>query len=246
MLKVFKRTFLLILLTLTLVGCGSKGKTYSVGVDPSWFPLNLMGKEANVFAFSNELLFEISRLEGVNFSRINRSWDNLTQGLEEERYDAILSSIHPYVFELRKYSFSDLYLTTAPVLVVRGNSEMNVEGSLEGKEIAVSSKETEALFIRLYPEVVIRYYSMIPNALNALLSDMVDGVVVDYIPATAFIQDLYKEEVKMATPPLSDAGLRLITMHDAHPELVEAFNRGLEKVRDKGIYEKLLKKWDLN
>jgi len=241
-----QRFFLLIILALTLVGCGSKGKTYTVGVDPSWFPLELMGKEANVFAFSNELLHEISRHEGIQFDRVNRNWDNLTLGLEERKYDAILSSMYPYVFEQRKYDFSDLYLNTGPVLLIKGDSDLNISGSMEGKEIAVGSKESEALFIRLYPQVIIRYYSMIPNALNQLVNDYVDGIVVGYIPATAFVQDLYEGRVKIATPPLNEAGLRLITIHNQHQDLIEAFNRGLEKVRDSGMYEKLLKKWDLN
>lgn len=240
------RIFLLIVLSLTLVGCGSKGKTYTVGVDPTWFPLNLMGKEPNVFAFSNELLLEISRHEGINFERVNMSWDNLSLGLEEKKYDAILSSIYPYVYELKKYDFSDLYLNTGPVLVVKGDSMLNVSGGMEGKEVAVGTQEQEALFIRLYPQVIVRYYNQIPNALNALIGEYVDGVVVGYIPATAFVEDLYEGKLKIATPPLNEAGLRLLTVHEKHPELIEAFNRGLEKVRDSGKYEKLLKKWNLD
>lgn len=240
------RFFLLIVLALTLVGCGSKGKTYTVGVDPSWFPINLAGKEPNVFAFSNELLFEISRLEGINFSRINMNWDNLSMGLEEHKYDAILSSIYPYVYELRRYDFSDLYLNTGPVLLVKGDSTLNVSGAMEGKEIAVGTQEQEALLIRHYPQVIVRYYNQIPNALNSLESEYVDGVIVGYIPATAFVEDLYEGKVKIATPPLNDAGLRLITVHKEHPQLIEAFNRGLEKVRSSGKYEQLLKKWDLD
>lgn len=240
------RLFLLIVLSLTLVGCGSKGKTYTVGVDPTWFPVNLMGKEPNVFAFSNELLLEISRHEGINFERVNMSWDNLSMGLEENKYDAILSSIYPYIFELKKYDFSDLYLNTGPVLVIKGDSMLNVSGAMEGKEIAVGTQEQEALFIRLYPQVIVRYYNQIPNALNSLIGEYVDGVVVGYIPATAFVEDLYEGKLKIATPPLNEAGLRLLTVHKKHPELIEAFNRGLEKVRDSGKYEKLLKKWNLD
>ena len=241
-----RKFFLIIALVLILVGCSSKGKTYTIGVDPYWFPLDLQGKEANVFAFSNELLYEISRHEGINFDRINQNWDNLSLGLEEEKYDAILASIHPYIYQLKKYSFSDLYMNTGPVLIIKHDAELNVEGEMAGKEIAVGSKEMEALFIRLYPQVVIRHYNVIPYALNALVNDYVDGVAVGYIAATSYTQDLYKGKIKIVTPPLNDAGLRLITLYERHPKLIEAFNRGLEKVRDSGKYEKLIKKWDLD
>jgi len=241
-----KRLFLLIVLALTLVGCSSKGKTYTVGVDPSWFPLDLMGKQSNVFAFSNELLFEISRLEGINFDRVTRSWDNLSLGLEEKKCDAILSSMYPYVFELSKYAFSDLYLHTGPVLVMRANAKFKGSGGMEEKIIVVNSKENEALFTRLYPQAFIHYYDGIPNALNDLVFGEVDGVAVGYIPAMAFVADLYKGELVIATPPLNEAGLRLITLKEEQPKLIAAFNRGLDKLRASGMYEKLLKKWDLN
>lgn len=241
-----KRIILLLILACALVGCGSKKKTYTVGVDPTWFPLDLMGKEANMFAFSNELLLEVSRLEGVKFKRVNMSWDNLTLGLEEGKYDAILSSLHPYIFELRKYNFSEIYMNTGPVLLIKEGSDIDVTGGMRGKEVAVGSKASEALFIRLYPQVIIRYYNTIPTALNSLVGEYVDGIVINYIPATAFTHDLYQGKVKIATPPLDDSGLRLITMHGMNEELTEAFNRGLEKIRSSGTYEKMIKKWDLD
>lgn len=233
------------ILLLLSSSCSSGGKTYKIGVDPSWYPLQLMGKEANVFAFTNELLKEISHLENVYFERVNMSWDNLVRGLTDGTYDGMISSIHPYVFNLSTYDFSEVMLHTGPVLVVRSGANIASMGQMGGKEIAVDSQANEALIVGLYPDVVVRYYAQIPEGINDIISEMVDGALINNIPATAFVQDLYEGKVKVASPPLNDAGLRMLTLHGESEELINIFNRGLEKVRDKGIYDQLLKKWNL-
>jgi len=205
-----------------------------------------MGKEANVFAFCNELLTEIGKKEGLHFERINRNWDNLSLGLEEGRYDAMLSSMYPYTFEKKKYQFSDLFLNTGPVLIVRTEGKKALMKNLPGKGIAVGSKESEVVVLRHYPEVLTQFYSSIPYALNELINEDVDGVIVDYIPATAFVEDLYQEKVTIATPPLNDAGLRFVALEGKSKQLVKKFNSGLDSLRSSGAFEKLLKKWELN
>lgn len=241
----WKRLLVLLLVALTCFSCSSKGKTYRVGVDPSWYPLNLLGKEANVYAFTDELLRAISREEGVFFERINVSWDSLILGLRERHYEGMLSSITPRVFMETVYEFSDLYLNTGPVLVVRSDLKVSSLGEMQTREIGVDSIQTEALLIELYPNVIVHYYDTIPDGLNDVIAERFDGVLVDYLAASSYIRDLYYGKVKIASPPLNDKGLRLLTLHGENLELVKVFNRGLSKLQDNGTYEKLLKKWNL-
>ena len=56
---------------------------------------------------------------------------------------------------------------------------------------------------------------------------------------------LYYGKIKIATPPLNNAGLRLVTLQGEHKDLIDTFNRGLTKLRQNGVYDKLLKKWEL-
>ena len=51
----------------------------------------------NVSAFTDDLLKEISQLEGIYFEKITMSWDNLVNGLQEEKYDGMISTIYPYM-----------------------------------------------------------------------------------------------------------------------------------------------------
>lgn|SRR3990167_4789727 len=237
--------FMLLVVTLATEGCAKKEKRYRIGVDPSWYGVELDGKQTNVYAFSNELLQEIAKIKKVNFDRVNMSWDNIVQGLIEKKYDGILSSITPYPSNESTYLFSDIYLQTGPVLLLRNAIILSESKGLMGKEIAVGSQAYEALLIQKYHGAIAKFYDSFPNAMNDILNDTIDGAIIPFIPAQVYIRDQYEGKIKIATPPLNDEGLRLITLQGNNKELIAIFNEGLQKLQENGLYEKLLKKWDI-
>lgn len=241
-----KRIATFLVLALLLVSCAAKGKTYRIGIDPSYYPAQLGGKEANIYAFSNELLRAISHEEGVFFETVTMAWDNLIYGLKQKHYEGMLSSMMPRATLKKTYAFSDPFMSTGPVLVVRKGMKVSSVNHLKGKEVGVSSLSNEALLIEKYPGVNVHYYTSIPEALEEIVADQIDGILIDYLPASSYIRNLYFGQVTVATPPLNDSGLRLISLAGDDQELIKVFNRGLEKLRDNGTYEKLLKKWELN
>jgi polar amino acid transport system substrate-binding protein len=237
---------LLILILITLLGCSkSSNGGRRVGIDPYWFPLDLGIRNNNVTAFSTELLTEIGKIEKIPFVRVSVNWNDLMEGLQKDKYEAILSSMQPYVFNKSLFDFSDIYLPLGPVLVVRVQSTIHSLDDLNGKEIAVISDSTSALILEKSQGVLIRYYDSIPKALNDILLGTVDGAVIDILSAVAYCRDLYQGELKIATGPLNDEGLRLITKHKAAPDLIKGFNNGLAQMKKDGSYFKLLDKWGL-
>ncbi len=239
--------FFFALLCCALFGCGKapEKKVYKIGVDPSWYPLLLDGKEGNLTAFSTELLQEIGKAENIAFSKVSVSWDVLMEGLRKKEYEAILFSMPPYIFNQQIFDFTDLYLKTGPVLVVSTSFNFTSLDKLAGKEIAVMPDSTGTIILEKYPGILIRNYDSIAKALNDVNTGEIDGAIVEVIMASSYCQDLYRGKLMIATPPLNDAGLRLITLHNQAPELIEAFNDGLEKLKSSKKYDKLLQKWGL-
>jgi ABC-type amino acid transport substrate-binding protein len=237
----------LILILVTLLGCGKNlnGVGRRVGVDSYWFPLDFGSRDNNVTAFSTELLTEIGRVEKIPFVKVSVNSSDLMEGLQKDKYEAILSSMPPYIFNKALFDFSEIYLPLGPVLVVPVRSKINSLEDLNGKEIAVISGSTSALILEKSQGVLIRYYDSIPKALNDILTDTVDGAMVDILSAVAYCRDLYQGELKISTGPLNDEGLRLITKHNAAPDLIKGFNDGLAKMKKDGSYFKLLDKWGL-
>ena len=238
--------YLFVALALVLISCGSVAKTpYRIAIDPSWYPMELMGKEANVFAFSNELLQAIAVKEKIQLERINVSWDNILEGLQKDEYDAILSPLPPYNFNVSKYDFSEIYLQTGYVLVVPEHLRVSSLGDMEDQEVAVQMNTEAESILNDHPAVIVRFYDSPAAALNQLAHKKYAGVVMGMIPAVSFIEDLYADNLKIAGGPLNKTGLRLITIKDKRKELMDHFNRGLDGIMDDGTYEELLRKWNV-
>jgi polar amino acid transport system substrate-binding protein len=241
-----KVSSLLILTLFALLSCSKNSNNdRRVGVDTSWFPLEFGNRDNNVTAFSTELLTEIGKIEKISFVKLTVNWNDLMEGLQKDQYEAILSSMPPYIFNQALFDFSDIYLPLGPVLIVPMQSKINALHDLNGKEIAVISGSTGVLILEKSAGVLIRYYDSIPKALNDILAGTIDGAIVDLLSATAFCRDLYQGELKIVTRPLNDEGLRLITKHREAPDLIKGFNAGLAQMKKDGSYAKLLDKWGL-
>jgi polar amino acid transport system substrate-binding protein len=242
-----KISSLLALCLFILSSCGgiSKKKEFSIGVDPSWYPIPLTNRESSVTAFSTDLLSAIGKKENLALTKITVNWDDLLIGLQKGQYHAILSPIPPYTFNLTVFDFSDIFLPLGPVLVVPIQSPIHSLDMLDDKEIAVLTDTSGALILEKYPNILIRTYDSIPQAFLDIMNGTVDGAIVDVLSAVSYCQDLYQGILKIATPPLNDFGLRLITLHQQAPDLVSSFNSGLKELKASGEYDKLLQKWNL-
>jgi polar amino acid transport system substrate-binding protein len=236
----------LFLILLTFFSCSSSSNGgRKVGVDATWSPMGFGQRDHNVTAFSTELLSQIGKTEKIPFVKISVNWDNLMEGLQKNNYEAILTSMPPYLFNEKVFDFSDVYLPLGPVLVIPIGSKIQSIDNLNGLEIAVISGSTNASLLQGSTGVLIRYYPSIPKALSDITNGTIDGAIIDVLSATSYCRDLYQSQLKIATPPLNEDGLRLVTKHNAAIDLIKGFNQGLQKLKKDGTYDKLRDKWGL-
>lgn len=240
--------YLLLAFFFLLVGCemsSFNSSTYKVALDPSWESLNLPGKEIALRAFSVELIEEIGKIEKITIAVYEKSWSDLTAGLNHKDYDGILSNMEPYIFHEKTYDFSDPYLSIGPALVLPAGQTASSLDALSGKEIAVIKGSQGALILENYPAILQRHYDSPAAALSALASGNVSGAIIDTLSAHAYCTNLYKGQLSIALSPLNQEGLRLITLHGHSPHLIEAFNKGLKTLKKNGTYVRLTQKWNL-
>jgi polar amino acid transport system substrate-binding protein len=227
--------------------CGkSKGKEWQIALDPTWYPLDLMGRDKQVVGFATDLLQEVASRKKMEIVKVRENWDNLISGLQKEKYDAILSSIEPYLFYEKQYDFSKAFVQTGPVLIVPYSSKAHSLGQLDGKEVAmIEGAFSDELILEKYPDIIIRKYSTIPNIFNDMLLGVIDAAIIDVLEAVAYTEDLYQGQVKVVGEPLDETGLRLITLHEKAHELIKAFDETLQELKASGKYAELAKKWNL-
>ena len=234
------------LCALCLIGCGkhSNGR-YKVAVDPLWYPLDFKLKENNVMGFSSELLSKIAKEESLNLSIENTNWDTLFQGLKLNSYQAVLSSLYPYNFNLSLYDFSELYLPLGPVLLLPSSVKYKSLKEMEGTEIGALVGSSSVLILEAYPDILIKTYDEASTLVNDLLLGRIQGGLLPVLVAGSFTEGSFTGEIRIASKPLNDEGLRLLTLKDKAPKLISHFNAGLNTLKKNGEYKKLLSNWRL-
>jgi polar amino acid transport system substrate-binding protein len=223
----------------------AKPPAYQIGIDPSFYPLALNEQATSVFAFSDELLTEISETTHTDFVKVNLSWDNLIESLYLKKVDGIFSSAPPNLINQTKYSFSETFLKTGPVLIVPLQPAAISLKDLSGRIVAMGKTSEELDLMKNYPEIQFVFYDSIVDALNKTASGSYAACLIPILPAHAYIKDLYQKELMISSSPLTSQGLRLLTLKDQHPNLIKTFNKGVLKAQKSGEVETLITKWSL-
>ena len=246
--KSIKHFFITVCFAL-LAACGGSHKngSYAIAYDPAWMGLDLMGQQNSVTGFSKDLLKEIGKVEKIKFSLVSVSWDTLIPNLKAKQYDAIFSSLYPYLFNQTYFDFSAPYLFTGPALVLPLDAKDTSIANLSGKEIGVIADSSAVLYLEKNPEILIRTYDLIPDMLNDIVAGNIEGAACDILIASAYCHNIYHDTLKVVGPPMNDNGLRLLALEQSGlTNLIQAFDDGLAKLVKNGTYRKLQQKWTLN
>lgn len=233
---------------LFFLSCGG-GKTkqydYQIAYDPEWYALESPGREPSITNFTLDLIEAIGKIERVSIGVYERSWSNLMYALQEGECDAICSTMQPYLFYEKLYNFSDLYLVTGPVLVIPFKAPVLPLDKMSGKIIGIQQSSNAAIILEKYPGIIQRTYDSIQSAFTDITTGDIDGAIADILSAEAFTQDLFQGQLKIASPPLTPEGIRILALRNHSPELIKIFNRGLARLKENGKYAALAKKWKL-
>lgn len=242
--------FIILFLFLLLQGCSSgnqsKANVFRIGVDEEWYPIDFGAQQDYVNGFVEDLLIEIANYSGIKFEKISVNWDVLLEGMHNKKYDAVLSSLPPYNFNLAKYDFSQNFLDLGPVLIVSTGAAHRKLKQMKGELVGVLTGDPAFLLFQGYPEVVVRYYPTIPDLLNALVAGEIQGGLLNQIPAVNYIQDLYAGKLAIASSPMTDAGLHLVALKGRKEFFVRAFDKNLAALKKKKKLQALLQKWQLS
>lgn len=213
-----------------------------MALDPSWYPLDLEDRNAQLLGFSIEILQKVSKK--LPLAKITTDARYLLEDLLQEKYEAVLSSFPPYNFNKDRFDFSESYLMLGPVIVVNTSSDISSTKQLKGKAIGVLS-DAHALLVESVPNVLIRQYTSKAQALEDILSGVLDAALIDILSAYAYCKDLYQNKLKVGSLPLTNEALRLITVRDKNSSLIKAFNQEIQQLNQSGEYQKMLNKWNL-
>lgn len=212
-------------------------ETYTIGENTEWKNLHLNGKVRNLVAFNHELLTTLSEEEDFHLKLIPSS--KPLEDLRKGKLDGILTSLPPNSFN-GKLAYSDPYFLSGPILITSSQPKKN------GGQSIIGVPEHSPLLSALEqdPSIEVRIYDDILDALADLREKRIDGAIFPALIAYTYTEAFYDQELKIATSPLTDEGIRLATLNDKKGQaFIKAFNEGLKKLKENGTYREILERW---
>lgn len=239
------KTLLIILLFCSSCFRETKVNTYTICRNIA-SDTNLYGMEKNVQGFTDDIFFEIAKNEGFRINFINIGNRSILSALDKKGNDAAIITQPLSPKNEKLYLVSDAFFSVGPVLILRANDTLENFNAQRVKVIGFGRYLGEDLTTREDLGYIFRPYDQIVSAIEELLSARIDAVVMDSIYGHQLESGLYANKIKIATPLFNVTKFRLaVKKQSKNEELIALFNRGLEKLRDEGTYEKILVYWGL-
>lgn len=236
---------LLFAFCLFFASCQKQQHYYVIAKDPAWLAVQDVPVLGPLNIFIQALMIEIAKKAKFKVNVVDISEFELYQGLARENYQGVLSTIFPDNVNLETYDFSQPFLLIGPVLVVREKDQITKLDDLKEKILGVPVYGTSIYVAQKVPNVIIKEYEVITNALLDLKQGEVDGVLMSTLLASSLMPK-YKGELKIATPPLTNEAIRLLVLKGKNQKLLQDVDQTLKQLSDESKLKKLKEQFYLS
>jgi len=193
-------------LAFLIAACGtsSQGSKKAIFFDPSWPNASVGSKKANVTGLVIDYITH-QQERPYDFS----THDHLLYQLEQKECAAIIASIPDVGINREKYAFSEPLIRTGPLFVTKVG---DTSTSFENKKIALEENSPAYLIAQKIENATLALYTDISKAFEDLSQGKVDAILCGALTAKSYLSGIYKGQLRAATEPLNDEGIRVITL----------------------------------
>jgi len=123
-------------------------KSIMVATDANWPPQSFINDKNEMDGFDVDVAREIAKRLGVAIEFITPSWDIITAGNWNRRWDMHVGSMTPTKKRAEKLAFPAVYYYTPAAVAVHKNSKISSISSLSGKKVGTGTGTTFELYLQ--------------------------------------------------------------------------------------------------
>ncbi len=222
------------------------GKKITVAVENAYPPFNKIDEATGEgVGWDYDTVREICKRINCVPEFKQAAWDGIFPAMQAGEYDMLADGVTITEERAKIVDFSIPYVTIGQVLLVRADETATVdEIKADPKRIVGTQLGTtnEIVAKKNFPEERVKSFEDFGGAVLALLSNDIDGVVIDNVTALGFMNE-NPGKLKVAGQITSDEQLGFVFPPGS--ELKDAVNAALQSMIDDGTLEALNKKWGL-
>lgn len=229
------------LLLFALVGCGSDGKTLTMGTNAAFPPYEMVDENNQIIGIDAEIAAAVAEKLDMKLEIKDMDFDSLITAVSTGNVDMVLAGMTVNPERAEAVNFSESYATGIQVVIVPENSTIASIDDLAGKKIGVQSGTTGDIYCADdFGEDAVARYNNGALAVAALLNGQVDCVVIDNEPAKNFVAANEGLKILETEYAVEDYA---IAISKENTELLEKVNGALAELKAEGKLDEIITKY---
>lgn len=224
---------------MTLCACGGSSNKLVMATNAAFPPYEYVeGKE--IIGIDAEIAKLIADDLGKELIIEDMAFDSIIAAVQSGKADIAMAGMTVTEDRKQNINFSEPYTEAAQVIVVKNGSAVASPDDLSGKTIGVQIGTTGDIYAEDIEGANIERYSKYFEAINALLQDKIEAVIVDREPAKVFVKE--NPDLKMIDEEFTVEEYA-IGVAKENTQLLDDINASLKKLKDSGKIDEIINKY---
>lgn len=233
--------------TANLLDRVKKSGKLKVGLMGTYAPYNFLNDKNEVDGFDADVAKEVAKRLGVQAEFITGEFSGLIEGLQKDKYDALVSQVTITEDRKKTMDFSTPYIKNAVNVIVKAdNTTIKSINDFKGKKVGVGLGTNDEKYLRdtVLPKVgsfEIATYNDVITSLTDLNVGRIDATINNVFAIKPLVEK-NQFKIKTVDQPIKEdeAG---IAIRKNNPEFLDAINKALADMKSDGTFKTIFQKW---
>lgn len=239
--KIVSLALALVLACAALAGCGgSKKETLTMGTNAAFPPYEYYDGDS-IVGIDAEVAQLIADKLNMQLEIKDMEFEGIIGAVQAGSIDIGMAGMTVNAERQKSVDFTDSYAKGIQVVIVKEDSTIKSTDDLKGKKIGVQSSTTGDIYATDdFGEDNVKRYSNGAAAVEAMLSGVVDAVIIDNEPAKAFVKANAGTKILETEYANEDYA---IAVSKNNTELLNKVNDALKSLIEDGSVQKIIDKY---
>ncbi|EIK98441.1 cystine transporter subunit [Pseudomonas sp. M47T1] len=215
-----------------------------VGLEGTYPPFSFVDDSGKLSGFEVEFAQALAKELGVKAKLEPTKWDGILAAVDSKRLDVAINQVTISDERKKKYDFSEPYTVSGIQALTQKKDAGKIASAndLTGKKVGVGLGTNYEQWLKdNVPGAIVKTYDDDPTKYQDLRVGRIDAILVDRLAAFELISKT-NDTLAVSGPAFSkqEAG---VTLRKGEPELLDAINKAIDKLRADGTLAKLSQKY---
>lgn len=224
------------IVAMALCGCGSKSSTLVMATNAEFPPYEYYEGD-KVVGIDADIAQAIADDLGMELQIEDMAFDSIIAAVQSGKADIGAAGLTITEDRLQSINFSTPYTEAAQVIIVKEESDVASPDDLQNKAIGVQLGTTGDIYAEDIEGATIERYGKGFEAVQALLQDKIDAVIIDRQPANVFVSQ--NEGLKIVDEEFTIEQYAIAVGKD-NEDLLNKINASLAKLQESGKLDEII------